>query len=93
MINELNPELFDDIENCLTTCRDFTIGARGICAMFRFYDAARREYKIIIPRASTTIIGHVILNRDVPEIDIYPGGSYAPKIIINLCAYTKVTKE
>ena len=93
MINELDPDLLDDIEDCLTACRDFTIGARGICAMFRFCDAARREYKIIIPRASTTIIGHVRLDRDVPEIDIYPAGSYVPKIIINLCAYTKVTKE
>lgn len=91
MINELDPELFDKIENCLTGCRDFRIGGRGICAEFRFYEAARREYKITIPRASTTIIGHVRLDKDTPEIDIYPDGSYTPKIIINLCDYTKVT--
>ena len=91
MINDLDPELFDKIENCLNAWRDFRIGGRGICVDFIFYDAAKHEYKITIPRASTTIIGYPLLERDIPEIDIYPGGSFQPKITINLCDYTRVT--
>ena len=90
MINELDPELFDKIENCINGRQDFRIGGRGIAVDVRC-QRVTNIYIVDVPRASVEIHAYdVRLDRDDPALLLCDGARIIA--VIDLCGYTKVTK-
>ena len=90
MINELDPELLDDIENCINGRQDFRIGGRGICINVIYLEAAK-TYVATVPRAFVEIhASDVRLGREAASLTFYDRG--LPIAVIDLLEYTKVTK-
>lgn len=88
MINELDPDLFDAIENAINARRDFKIGCRGICVNIEYVHGV---YVLSIPRADVEIHGDdLTLNRDTPQLTVCING--LPVCVIDLADYSKVTE-
>ena len=88
MINELDPELFDNIENSINARSDFRIGGRGICVDIAYVHGV---YVVTVPRADAEIHGSdLTLNRDTPSLTLWMKG--LPVCVIGLLHYSKVTR-
>ena len=88
MINELDPEILDQVENNIDARRDFRIGGRGICVDIAYVHGV---YVVTVPRADAEIHGSdLTLNRDTPSLTLWSKG--LPVCVIGLLYYTKVTR-